>query len=89
MIGEVTCASKPWKIIPMVVTGVQDYIATGQFRGGSNCSIFVQIPRRDDLVRLEPLYDGGLDGVTPGSSCIATAYTDNHDLLASGKGFLS
>ena len=35
------------------------------------------------LVFLEPLYKGGLDGVTPGSSCIANAYTSNHDLIAS------
>ena len=35
------------------------------------------------LVFLEPLYEGGLDGVTPGSSCIANAYTSNHDLIAS------
>ena len=31
------------------------------------------------LVFLEPLYKGGLDGVTPGSSCIVNAYTSNHD----------
>ena len=31
------------------------------------------------LVFLEPLYKGGLDGVTPGSSCIANAYSNNHD----------
>jgi hypothetical protein len=30
---------------------------------------------------LEPLYEGGLDGVTPGSSCIANAYTNNHERL--------
>ena len=35
------------------------------------------------LVALEPLYEGGLDGVTPGSSCIANAYTSHHDQLAS------
>ena len=34
------------------------------------------------LVFLEPLYKGGLEGVTPGSSCIANAYTNNHDALA-------
>ena len=34
MIAEVTCVSKPFTIIPMVVTDVQDYIAAGQFRGG-------------------------------------------------------
>ena len=39
MIAELTCVSKPWTIIPMVVTGVQDYISAGQVRGPlSNCS---------------------------------------------------
>ena len=33
--------------------------------------------------RVVPL--GGLEGVTPGSSCIANAYTSNHELIASGK----
>ena len=37
------------------------------------------------LVFLEPLYEGGLAGVTPGSSCIANAYTSNHDLIDSGQ----
>ena len=41
------------------------------------------------LVFLEPLYKGGLDGVTPGSSCIANAYSSNHELIASkDTGFL-
>ena len=35
------------------------------------------------LVFLEPLYEGGLDGVTPSSSCIANAYSSNHEKLAS------
>jgi hypothetical protein len=30
---------------------------------------------------MEPLYDGQADGIPPGSSCIANAYTNNHDLL--------
>ena len=34
MVAEATCISRPWVIIPMVVTTVQDYIAAGQFRGG-------------------------------------------------------
>jgi len=29
MTAEITCISKPWTIIPMVVTQVQDYIAAG------------------------------------------------------------
>jgi hypothetical protein len=35
------------------------------------------------LAFLEPIYQGGLDGVTPGGSCIVNAYTSNHDLIAS------
>ena len=86
MIAEVTCVSKPWTVIPMVVTGVQDFIAAGQFRGGEQLIDPQQVTRPGTiLVYLEPLYEGGLDGVTPGSSCIANAYTSNHDLIASGK----
>ena len=84
MAAEVTCASKPWTVIPMVVTGVQDFIAAGQIRSGEQLIDPQQVVRPGTiLVFLEPLYEGGLDGVTPGSSCIANAYTSNHDLLAS------
>jgi multidrug resistance efflux pump len=83
MIAEVTCVSKPWTIIPMVVTDVQDVIAAGQFRGGEQLIDTQQVTRQGTLmVFLEPLYKGGLDGVTPGSSCIANAYSDNHDVIA-------
>ena len=37
------------------------------------------------LVFMEPIYKGGLEGVTPGSSCVANAYTSNHELISSGK----
>ena len=84
MIGEVTCASKPFTIIPMVVTSVQDYIAAGQFRGGEQLIDVQQVTRPGSLlVFLEPLYKGGLDGITPGSSCIANAYSNNHDIIVS------
>jgi len=83
MIAEVTCASRPWTIIPMVVTDVQDYIAAGQFRGGEQLLEAQQVTRPGTLlVALEPLYKGGLDGVTAGSSCIANAYSNNHDKIA-------
>jgi multidrug resistance efflux pump len=86
MVAEVTCISKPWTVIPMVVTQVQGYIAAGQFRGGEQLVDAQQVIRPGTiLVFLEPLYPGGLDGVTPGSSCIANAYSSNHDLIASGK----
>jgi multidrug resistance efflux pump len=84
MAAEVTCISKPWTIIPMVVTQVQDFIAAGQFRGGEQLIEAQQVTRPGTiLVFLEPLYEGGLDGVTPGSSCIANAYTSKHDRIAS------
>jgi multidrug resistance efflux pump len=86
MVGEATCMSKPWTVIPMVVTGVQDFIAAGQFRGGEQLVDPQQVMRPGTiLVYLEPLYEGGLEGVTPGSSCIANAYTSHHDLIASGN----
>jgi multidrug resistance efflux pump len=84
MIAESVCISKPFAVIPMVVTSVQDYIAAGQFRGGEQLIDPQQVRQPGTiLVFLEPLYQGGLNGVSPGSSCIANAYTNNHDLLAS------
>jgi multidrug resistance efflux pump len=86
MVAEATCISKPWTIIPMVVTNVQDYIAAGQFRGGEQLVEAQQVVRPGTiLVFLEPIYKGGLEGVTPGSSCVANAYTSNHELISSGK----
>jgi multidrug resistance efflux pump len=83
MAAEVTCVSKPFTVIPMVVTSVQDYIAAGQFRGGEQLLDPQQVSRPGTLlVVLEPLYKGDFDGVTPGSSCIANAYSDNHDIIA-------
>jgi multidrug resistance efflux pump len=82
MIAEATCVSKPFTIIPMVVMQVQDFIAAGQFRGGEQLLEAQQVTRPGTLlVFLEPLYPGGLEGVTPGSSCIANAYSSNHDLI--------
>ena len=86
MVAEATCISKPWRIIPLVVTSTQDFIAAGQFRA-SDILIDPQNLQRPGsiLVFLEPLYKGGLEGVTPGSSCIVNAYTSNHDVIADPK----
>jgi multidrug resistance efflux pump len=82
MIAEVICVSKPFTVIPMVVTDVQDYIAAGQFRGGEQLIDAQQVRQPGTLLAfLEPLYKGGLEGVTPGSSCIANAYSNNHDAI--------
>jgi multidrug resistance efflux pump len=83
MVAEATCISKPWTIIPMVITNVQDYIAAGQFRGGEQLVEAQQVLAPGTILAfIEPIYKGGLDGVTPGSSCVVNAYTSNHDLIA-------
>jgi multidrug resistance efflux pump len=80
MIAEVTCVSKPFTIIPMVVTNLQKFIPAGQFRGGEQLIDPQQVTKPGTLIAfLEPLYKGGLDDVTPGSSCLANAYSSNHD----------
>jgi multidrug resistance efflux pump len=83
MVAEATCVSRPWVIIPMVVTTVQDYIAAGQFRGGEQLIEAQNIAKPGTiLASLEPLYKGGLEGVTAGSSCIVNAYTSNHEEIS-------
>ncbi|WEA59023.1 biotin/lipoyl-binding protein [Rhizobium sp. BJ04] len=83
MIAEATCIGKPFTIIPMVVTEVQDVIAAGQLRASDQLVDVQQMGQPGTLtVFLEPLFQGGLDAVPPGSSCIANAYTNNHDALA-------
>jgi multidrug resistance efflux pump len=85
MAAEVTCVSKPLTVIPMVVTQVQDYIAAGQAQAGQQLIDAQQVIRPGTLtVVLEPLYKDGLAGLTPGSSCIANAYSNHHEQLASG-----
>ncbi|HSI38973.1 MAG TPA: HlyD family secretion protein [Xanthobacteraceae bacterium] len=86
MIAEATCISKPFTIIPMVVTNVQDFIAAGQFRAGEQLLDAQQVTRPGTItVFLAPLYEGGLDDIPPGSSCLANAYSNNHERLASGQ----
>lgn len=83
MIAEATCIGKPFTIIPMVVTDVQDVIAAGQLRPTDQLIDVQQLARPGTLtVFLEALYPGQLAGIPPGSSCIANAYTNNHDALA-------
>lgn len=83
MLAEATCVSRPWTVIPMVVAEVQRVVASGQVRAGEQLLDVQQFRQPGTiLVRLEPLYEGGLDGVIPGSSCIANAYTSNHEALS-------
>jgi multidrug resistance efflux pump len=86
MVGEAACVSKPWTIIPLVVTSVQDYIAAGQFRGGEQLIDVQNVAKPGTIaVFLEPLYKGGLDGVTAGSVCLVNAYTSNHEEIVDPK----
>lgn len=86
MVAEATCLSKPLTIIPMVVTSVQDVIAAGQLRATEQLVDAQQVGAPGTItVFLEPLYEGGLDGIPPGSTCVANAYSNNHDLIASGE----
>jgi multidrug resistance efflux pump len=83
MVAEAACISKPWTIIPMVITSVQDYIAAGQFRGGEQLVEAQNVARPGTILAfLEPIYKDGLEGVTAGSSCVVNAYTSNHEKIS-------
>ncbi|MGA0842521.1 MAG: HlyD family secretion protein [Arenicellales bacterium] len=85
-LGEVVCLSDPFKVIPMVVTRVQPVVAAGQLKPSDTLLDAQQRARPGTLtVVMEPLYQEGLKKVMPGSKCIANAYTNNHELLASGE----
>ena len=84
MIGEAACISVPFKIIPLVVTEVQSVIAAGQLRPTDQLVDPMQVPRPGAITAyLEPLFQGGLDALPPGSSCAVNVYTSNHDKLQS------
>lgn len=88
MSAEAVCFSKPLSIIPLVVTDLQDFVATGQFKAGEQLIDIAQIRQPGTLLTfLEPMYEGGLDGVTPGSSCIVNAYSNHHEEIQSEKNF--
>jgi multidrug resistance efflux pump len=83
MLAEAACASRPWTVIPMVVTDVQQFVASGQIRGGDQLLDVAQLRQPGTILAiLEPLYEGGLDDVIAGSSCVANAYTSSHEELS-------
>ena len=82
MIAEMTCVSKPFTIIPMVIVEVQDVIPAGQIRPSDQLLDLQDRARPGTItVFMEALYAGQTDDIPPGSKCIANAYTSNHDLL--------
>ncbi len=82
MIAEATCAAKPFTILPMVVSQVQNVIAAGQLaRRPADRHAEPEPARHPHRVSRAALRRRDV-GVPPGSSCIANAYTNNHDALA-------
>jgi hypothetical protein len=70
----------------MVVTNVQPVIASGQTRPADQLIDIQDRARPGTLsVQLQPLYPDGMTGIVPGTKCIANAYTNSHELLASGE----
>ena len=58
------------------MVAAEAYLATGEPMDATPTDVVEkQIKPGTLTVTLEPLYEGGLDDVTPGSSCIANAYT--------------
>jgi multidrug resistance efflux pump len=84
MVGEATCISQPMTIIPLVVASVQDVIAAGQILQTNQLTDMGKLGAPGTVLAvLEPLYQGGLDKVPPGSSCIANLYSNYHEQLQS------
>ncbi|MEO1733198.1 MAG: HlyD family secretion protein [Pseudomonadota bacterium] len=82
MLAEVTCTSIPFTVIPMVVVSVQDVIASGQLRPTDELIDIAARARPGTItVGMEPLYEGGIDKVIPGSQCVSNVYTSNHERL--------
>ena len=90
MITEITCASKPLAVIPMVITEIQGAISSGQLRPTDQL-IDVQDRIRPGtiMVVLEPVFQGHADAIPPGSACVGVAYTSRAAERESGeiKGF--
>ena len=82
MVGEVTCPAIPFTVIPMVVTDVQDVIAAGHLRPTDQLQDVAAFAQPGTITAImEPLYEGALDRLPQGASCIANAYTSNYDAL--------
>ena len=90
MVAEMGCAASPFRIVPMVIVAVQDVIPSGQFRPSDMLRdpTTERVPPGGVLVRMEPLYEGGIDHLLPGSNCMAMAYTTTHDKITEDMGAL-
>lgn len=86
MLTEITCASEALTVFPMIITEVQDAIASGQLRPTDQ---LIDIRDRAQpgtiLATLEPVFPGHLDGITPGSACLGVAYRDRSAQIEAGE----
>ncbi|GGH20850.1 Multidrug resistance efflux pump [Cribrihabitans marinus] len=82
MFAEMGCLAKPFEVIPMVIVAVQDVIPAGQIRPTDRLRDPQDNARPGTITAfLEPLYAGQTIGIPAGATCIANAYTNNHDAL--------
>lgn len=82
MTAEMACSSRPFEVIPMVVTQVQSAISSGQLRQTDILVDPTQVVQPGSvLVYLEPMFAGGTANIPPGSTCMANAYTSNYERL--------
>lgn len=86
MLVEITCASKPLTIIPMVVDEVQGAIAAGQFRPG-DALLDQQDRARPGTVTafLAPIFPEHLERIPQGSACAGVAYTSRAAEIEAGE----
>lgn len=86
MVTEITCASKPLTVIPMVITEIQGAISSGQLRP-SDQLIDLQDRLRPGtiMVVMEPIFAGHADAVPPGSACVGVAYTSRAAQIEAGE----
>ncbi|MEP1931358.1 MAG: biotin/lipoyl-binding protein [Hoeflea sp.] len=85
MLVEITCASKPLNVIPMVIDEVQEAIAAGQFRPG-DALLDQQDRARPGTVTalLKPVFPKHLEGVPLGSACAGVAYSNRAEKIETG-----
>ncbi|MCK2167281.1 MULTISPECIES: HlyD family secretion protein [Thalassospira] len=82
ILAEMSCASLPFEVIPMLVTSVQPVIAAGQFRPTDRLlDISERAVPGTFLAKMIPLYPEQIKDVPRGSQCVANAYTNTHAQL--------
>lgn len=86
MLVEISCATKPLRVIPMVIDDVQNVIAAGQFRP-TDILLDQQDRKRPGTVTvlLSPIFPQHLKGIPLGSSCVGAAYSNRTAEIEAGK----